>query len=373
MRPAHIYIHIPFCARRCSYCDFAIAVRKVVPVDEYLLGLDRELDLRFGGETLWPVKTLYLGGGTPSRLGPEGISRLMSAIQKRVSLDRVAEVTIEANPDDVTLDAARAWRAAGINRVSLGAQSFDDRALSWMHRVHDAASIPVAFEALRDAGFDDVSLDLIFALPESLDRDWRRDLTQAIALRPSHVSLYGLTVEPHAPLGRWVARGDVIESPEERYEAEFLTADEMLTAAGFEHYEVSNFAQPGRRARHNFSYWQGVAYAGLGPGAHEFAPPLRRWNVGAYAEWIRRLESGTDPVDGSETLTDENRIAETVYLGLRTVDGLTASAAESLHAQRWVEAGWAKLLPTNRLGLTPDGWLRLDSIAADLTLFRSRC
>jgi oxygen-independent coproporphyrinogen-3 oxidase len=375
MRPAHVYIHIPFCARRCSYCDFAIAVRRVVPVDEYIRLLSRELDLRFGGggDSAWPVQTLYLGGGTPSRLGAEGIASLMAALRTRVMLDPGAEVTLEANPDDVTPDAARTWRDAGINRVSLGAQSFNDRALEWMHRVHDARSIGVAFETLARAGFEDISLDLIFALPANLDRDWRNDLTRAIALGPSHVSLYGLTVEPDAPLGRWVARGEVIEAPEENYEGEFLLADELLGAAGFEHYEVSNFAKPGRQARHNFSYWKGVAYAGLGPGAHEFTPPERRWNAGAYAEWARRLLSGADPREGSESLTDENRIAEGVYLGLRTNEGLAITEAEARHADRWITAGWANVHPGHRLVLTPHGWLRLDSIAADLTLVRSRC
>jgi oxygen-independent coproporphyrinogen-3 oxidase len=372
MRPAHIYVHIPFCARRCSYCDFSIAVRGVVPVDEYLRALERELDLRYGGNSPWPVKTLYLGGGTPSRFGSEGIVRLMAMFRERIDLELDAEVTIEANPDDVSAAAPASWRAAGVNRVSLGVQSFDDRALQWMHRVHDAASVPIAFEQLRSAGFDDVSVDLIFALPENLERDWKRDLTRAIDLKPSHISLYGLTVEPHAPLGKWVARGDVIESPEERYEEEFLTADGLLGAAGFEHYEVSNFALPGRRARHNSSYWSGAPYAGLGPAAHEFAPPVRSWNIGPYAEWIHRLDAGISPVEGSETLTDENRIAEAVYLGLRTSDGLDLTGAEVARVAPWLGAGWAELVG-NRLRLTPRGWLRLDSLAADLTVFRSRC
>lgn len=371
MRPAHVYLHIPFCARRCSYCDFAIAVRKVVPVDEFLRGVERELDLRFPGSEPWPLATLYFGGGTPSRLGADGISRLMTLFTARASIPPGAEVTLETNPDDVNEADAVAWRQAGINRISLGAQSFDDRALQWMHRVHDSAAIPRAFETLRRAGFDDISLDLIFALPSSLERDWRRDLDQAVALHPAHVSLYGLTVESHAPLGRWVARGEAIEAPEESYEAEFLEADSALVSAGFEHYEVSNFARPGRRARHNFAYWLGVPYAGLGPGAHEFDPPARRWNVGSYVEWVRRLEQGSDPMEGSEVLTDENRVAESVYLGLRTTDGLELAAAERLHVAPWIAAGWGRI-SGSRLSLTPSGWLRLDTLAADLTLLRSR-
>jgi oxygen-independent coproporphyrinogen III oxidase len=372
MRPAHVYLHIPFCARRCSYCDFAIAVRKVVPVTEYLEAVERELNLRFPSAERWPLKTLYFGGGTPSRLGADGIRRLMRLFQSRAQLEPDAEVTLETNPDDVSAEEARSWKAAGINRISLGAQSFDDQALRWMHRVHDAAAIPRSFDMLQTAGFDDISLDLIFALPKSVDREWRRDLEMAIALEPTHVSLYGLTVESHAPLGRWIQRGEEVEAPEENYESEFMEAHDALVAAGYEHYEVSNFARPGRRARHNFAYWLGVPYAGLGPGAHEFTPPLRRWNVGSYVEWVLRLHRGVDPIEGSEELTDANRAAERVYLGLRTIDGLELTPAERLHVGSWIEAGWARTTGS-RLQLTPLGWLRLDSLAADLTLLRSRC
>jgi oxygen-independent coproporphyrinogen-3 oxidase len=372
MRPAHLYIHVPFCARRCSYCDFAIAVRREIPVDEYLTALAREIDLRHAGNNEWRLRTIYLGGGTPSRLGADGIERLLELLGRRLDLEDDAEVTIEANPDDVTPDAAGAWRKAGINRVSLGAQSFDDGALQWMHRVHGSAAIPVACDSLRAAGFEDISLDLIFSLPESIGRDWGNDLARAVALDPTHISLYGLTVEAHAPLGKWVARGDAVEAPEERYEAEFLLADEMLRNAGFEHYEVSNFAKPGHRARHNSAYWQGVPYVGLGPGAHEFSPPLRRWNVGAYAEWVRRLDAGVDPIEGSESLTPDNQVAESVYLGLRTIDGLALTGAELARVGRWVDSGWGRIVDGDRLVLTPRGWLRLDSLAADLTVVRSR-
>ena len=370
MKPRHLYVHVPFCARRCVYCDFAIAVRRDVPVDQFLHGVEAELDLRFARDGMWELDTLYFGGGTPSRLGADGMRRLVHAIRDRATLRAGAEVTIESNPDDVDTDAARAWREAGINRISLGVQTFDDDALKWMHRVHDSAAIPRAIDALRDAGFEDISIDLIFSLPESIRRDWRRDLERAISFQPTHVSLYGLTVEADAPLGKQVARGEVTEAPEERYESDFLLADELLTDAGFEHYEVSNFAKPGHRARHNSSYWRGVPFAGIGPGAHEFDGSRRRWNVSAYVDWVRRLEKGADPLEGEETLTHENLIAETVYLGLRTTDGLSVTPAEVAHVAAWTTAGWA-LTDGERLVLTPLGWLRLDSLAADLTLFRS--
>ena len=370
MKPAHLYVHVPFCARRCVYCDFAIAVRRDVPVDEFVGAVERELTLRFRDEGPWELETLYFGGGTPSRLGAEGMRRLIETMRARATLRTDAEVTIEANPDDIDQAAARAWRDAGINRVSLGVQTFDDAALQWMHRVHDSKAIPVAMSLLREAGFEDISVDLIFSLPESVERDWRRDLERAIALEPTHVSLYGLTIEADAPLGKRVARGELTESPEERYESDFLLADALLGQSGYEHYEVSNFAKPGRRARHNFAYWRGVPYGGIGPGAHEFDGARRRWNVGAYVDWVRRLEKGADPIEGTETLTPENRIAEDVYLGLRTSDGLEIGDTERARVAAWVDQGWARLA-SGRLTLTALGWLRLDSLAADLTLFRS--
>jgi oxygen-independent coproporphyrinogen-3 oxidase len=369
--PRHVYLHVPFCARRCAYCDFSIAVRRVVPVGDYVEGIARELAIRFATEP-WEAETLYLGGGTPSRLGGEGVARLLDLVRTRVRLTRDAEVTLEANPEDVTPAALAAWRDAGVNRLSLGGQSFDDGVLRWMHRGHDAAAIERAVAQAREAGFAHVSFDLIFALPAALGRDWTRDLDRAVALAPSHLSLYGLTMEPGTPLGRWRDRGDALEAPEEQYEREFLEAHARLTAAGYAHYEVSNFAGSGGPSRHNSAYWRGVAYAGLGPSAHEFDGATRRWNAPAYAEWLRRLREGRDPMEGAETLTEPNRAAETVYLGLRTNAGLAlASAEERERVVRWLEAGWGEL-SDGRLRLTAEGWLRLDALAADLTLVRSR-
>ncbi|HEY2375086.1 MAG TPA: radical SAM family heme chaperone HemW [Gemmatimonadaceae bacterium] len=372
MHPRHVYIHVPFCARRCVYCDFAIAVRRDVPVDDYVSAVERELSIRFPEKGAWPVETLYFGGGTPSRLGGEGVAQLLEAVQRRISIEPGAEVTLEANPEDVSLDAANAWRSAGINRLSLGAQSFDDAVLRWMHRTHDSRAIAAAVERARASGIDDFSLDLIFALPHEIERDWESDVAAALDLEPTHLSLYGLTTEPATPLGRWRDRGIVTEAREESYEREYLYADEALRSAGFEHYEVSNFGLPGRRARHNSTYWRGRAYAGFGPGAHEFDGATRRWNADAYVEWARRLASGADPIEGSELLDEDSRDAERIYLGLRTSDGLRLSGAELVRAKEWIEAGWGKIIDGSRLRLTPLGWLRLDSIAADLTLVRSR-
>ncbi|MEO7218100.1 MAG: radical SAM family heme chaperone HemW [Gemmatimonadaceae bacterium] len=365
----HLYIHVPFCARRCSYCDFSISVRENTPVASYVESL--ELELARLDTSAWALDTVYLGGGTPSRLGTAVADVLRLVRRRAAAIAPDAEITIEANPDDVTPENAEAWATAGVNRISLGAQSFNPNVLEWMHRTHSADQIHAAYGILRSAGFANISLDLIFALPQFLERDWEADLDRALELAPEHVSLYGLTVEAHTPLARWRDRGEVSEATEEKYEADFMLAHSRLELAGYEHYEVSNFARPGRRSRHNSSYWTGVPYAALGPSAHSFDGAHRSWNVAAYADWERRLRSGESVVAETETLTVENRESERVYLGLRTIDGLRANDAEILVARPWLEAGWAEV--RNRtIVLTSTGFLRLDSLAASLTLAGSR-
>ena len=342
-----------------------------MPAEEFADAIDRELDARSLGTGSNDVDTIYLGGGTPSRLGPSGVARLLDVVTRRYTPAAGAEITIEANPDDVTPDAVASWRSAGVNRVSLGVQSFDDRALAWMHRTHDAARVATAAATLEDGGVDNWSLDLIFALPEELERDWRRDVDRAVSLNPPHISLYGLTVESHTPIARWRDRGMTVEGTEDAYEIEYLHADAALAASGYEHYEVSNFGLSGRHSRHNRSYWTGAPYVGLGPAAHGYDGTERRWNEREYTAWLARIAAGEDPVAGSEALTAENRAAEQVYLGLRTSGGLEISAPESRLIQPWIVSGWATL-HGQTLRLTANGWLRLDSLASSLTLFRSR-
>ncbi|WP_310570400.1 radical SAM family heme chaperone HemW [Gemmatimonas sp.] len=371
----HLYLHVPFCARRCSYCDFAIAVRKRVPWRAFADSVGAELRLRGTAESCDVLSTLYLGGGTPSRLGGEGIERLFDVLHEHIRLDADAEVTLEANPEDVSADAVAAWCRAGVNRVSLGVQSFDDRVLSWMHRVHDADAAVRAVDTLRAGGIDAMSLDLIFAAPDTLERDWSGDVTRLLALAPDHISLYGLTIEPHTPLGRWQARGEVEEAPEDLYERQFLESHERLRSAGFEHYEVSNFARPGRRARHNSAYWQNVPYLGIGPSAHGFDGSARRWNHAALTAWESALSAGIDPMEGAETLTRQNREAEMVYLGLRTIDGLELREGEEARVATWRRQGWIESVhgtAGSRIRCTASGWLRLDALAVDLTALRSR-
>lgn len=361
----HLYIHVPFCQRRCAYCDFSIAVRKRVPAQQYVDAIRLELQ---GTRLTGPLATIYFGGGTPSLLPPNAIAALLGAVSSRTSLLNDIEITLEANPEDVTDEAARTWRATGVNRVSLGVQSFDDRVLQWMHRVHNAERAPSAMRSLRAAGFDNVSLDLIFAVPAILERDWERDLDSAIALEPEHLSLYGLTVEPRTPLHRWVARGATSAPSDERYAEEYLLAHQKLGAAGFVFYEVSNAARDGRRSRHNRAYWMGSPYAGAGPAAHSFDGRARRWNVAAWEAYRRAIADGRSPVDSEEVLTDAQRELERVYLALRTSEGLPQDSGYRLGPRlaALVHKGWL-VEQAGRVRCSVEGWLRLDSLVAALT------
>jgi oxygen-independent coproporphyrinogen-3 oxidase len=363
----HLYFHIPFCVRRCSYCDFAIAVRRNVPSRAFADAVLAEWELRAGhpGWTLAPrAETIYFGGGTPSLLDPLELRRIVDRIRRDREVAADGEITIEANPDDITAERAEAWRAAGVNRVSLGTQSFDDRVLQWMHRTHDAARIPVAVARLRAAGIENLSLDLIFGLPEELERDWSSDLRQAVALEPAHLSLYGLTVEEHTPLARWMDRRQHAPVAEERYAEEFLEAHRRLTALGYEHYEVSNYGRPGRHARHNSAYWLRAPYLGFGPSAHSGLGDSRWWNTREWAAYERIIAAGGDPVAGSESLDEGARRLEDRYLGLRTSAGVPEETVPAPQRDQWEAAGW--LHPVSSRGgravLTAEGWLRLDAL-----------
>jgi oxygen-independent coproporphyrinogen III oxidase len=371
--PRSAYIHVPFCARRCFYCDFAVEANRTPPVGEWIEAVAREAALRLEAEGLaapLPMDTVYVGGGTPSLLGTGAMARLREALAPHLAWeDGAAEWTCEANPESFAPELAEDWAAAGVGRISLGVQSFDSGVLRWMGRLHGPEGPARAVLAARAAGIEDVSVDLIFGLPERLGRDWEADLARALELEPTHISLYGLTAEPGAPLGRRVREGRERLAEEEGYAEQYRTACETLGGAGFEHYEVSNFALPGRRSRHNQVYWSGASYLAFGPGAHGYRPPRRWWNLRGWIAYRDALAAGHLPLDDQEHLDAAALDLERLWLGLRTDAGAPdAVLGERQRAvvQRWVASGLAKA-GSGRVRLTTEGWLMLDELTVELS------
>ena len=366
-----VYVHAPYCARRCLYCDFAVTVDPDGGHEAWVRAVSAEWD-QIRREKLFafpePLETLYVGGGTPSLLGPRAMEGLTTVLGSRLLDDPLLEWTAEANPESFTPAIARAWRTAGVNRVSLGVQSFHEPSLRWMGRLHGAAGAGEAVRTARRAGFRNVSADLIFGLPGRLGRDWTDDLSRALDLGVEHLSLYGLTVEPRTPLGRAVAGGRERVASGARYRDEYLEAVERLTGAGYLHYEVSSFALPGRKSRHNEAYWSGRPYLGLGNGAHSFRKPLRRWNLRDWKEYSTSVANGDSAIGGQEVLDEAALRLENIWLGLRARRGVVLAAMPgnaAAVAERWLRRGWART-EAGRLRLTVEGWLLLDALAIEL-------
>ena len=368
-----VYVHAPFCSRRCVYCDFAVQVEARPDPTFWLEAIGAEWALiAEGGDYPVPeLHTLYVGGGTPTLLGADAMVHLSRRIP--IAWGQDAEWTSEANPESLLPGLARAWRGAGVNRLSIGVQSFHEPALRWMGRLHGPEGARRAVATARAAGFDNISLDLIFALPAHLGRNWREDLEQALRLSPEHVSLYGLGIEPGSALGRAVRENREPVVDDARYAAEFLEAAEVLTNEGYEHYEVSNFARPGRRSRHNATYWTGEPYLGLGNGAHSFQDPIRRWNLRDWKEYRDRVLGGALATAGQEALTETQMRLERIWLGLRTSEGLLLEELDEPQrnaVRTWVDRGWAEVAAP-RARLTREGWLHLDRLSVELDSSRA--
>lgn len=367
-----LYVHVPFCLRRCPYCDFAVVPTRRPPWGTYLRAVAEEALLQaeaYGWATPVALATLYFGGGTPSLLPPGAFEELVTRLRGVVSWNETVEWTVEANPETVDAERVRTWRRLGVTRVSLGVQTFHGPALRRMGRLHGADGAVAAARLIRRAGIPSLSIDLLFALPVEWGQNWEADLDRALALEPDHISLYGLAVEPNTPLARWVGEGRVRPVEDERYADQYLRAHERLRAAGYRAYEVSNFARPGHESRHNWVYWSGAPYGAVGPGAHAYDPPVRRWNLRDWVAYCRRVFAGRLPLAGAERVPESARRLERIWLALRTDAGLPLAAlpprAQPLVA-RWRAHGWAEER-NGRLTLTPVGWLLLDRLAVELS------
>jgi putative oxygen-independent coproporphyrinogen III oxidase len=323
-----LYVHVPFCKTKCPYCDF-YSVTDATLISAYLTALDTEA--RLYRDRFPAFDSLFLGGGTPSWLGAAHIAELMQNLRRHFAFAPDSEITLEANPDDVTADKLALWRDLGINRLSLGVQSFDEAELRFLGRRHTARQTAAAIDLIRAAGFDNLGLDLMHGLPGQTIATWRTTLEQALSYAPEHLSCYQLTLAPETPMGRRLAAGSLTPPDEETQRQFFLLTANFLTARGYLHYEVANFARQGPQAgslchyvcRHNLKYWNRTPCLGLGPAAHSFDGRRRWWNGASVGKYCVSLNAGAAPVAGSECLTPEQIRLETLALGFRTREGVS--------------------------------------------------
>ena len=380
---AGLYIHIPFCASRCIYCGF-YSTTSLKLRQQYVDAVCREMSLlSTPSKERGSIDTIYLGGGTPSQLTPDQLRQLFLYINK-VYENQAVEVTIEMNPDDVTAEYAAVLSQVGINRVSMGAQTFDDERLRFLHRRHTAGQVPQAVKILRDAGIQNISVDLMYGFPgETLD-DWQYDIEAALALDVEHISAYCLMIEEGTALyERLKMKDEKLKMPNEELERQmYERLIDKLTAAGYEHYEISNFAKPDYRSRHNSSYWQDIPYIGLGAAAHSYSllgdsssetTAVRSWNVADIRRYISSIEHGEIPQE-QEVINEDTHYNDRITVALRTSDGLDLTTLSDRHhrycmkeAQRFLDDGLLQL-HDNRLSLTRKGLFVSDYIMSTLIM-----
>jgi putative oxygen-independent coproporphyrinogen III oxidase len=319
-----VYLHLPFCAERCGYCSFNTAPYTPGGMDRLLRALIGEIDLAAAAPWRGAITlgSLFFGGGTPSLAASEQLAMILDRLSARFAVDPAAEVTVECNPDDVTVERLAGYRRAGVTRISLGVQSLDDRVLHTLDRRHSAVQARAAFDAARTAGFDNVSCDLIYGLPDLDLTTWEATVRGVIEWGPDHLSAYGLTLDEGS---LWHASGVSGLPPEETVTAQYWSLTRLAAAAGYEHYEVSNYALPARRSTHNQVYWRGEEYLALGPGACGYLGDVRYGNVKPVERYCALVERGEPPVGSHETLTSRQRLAERLMLGLRMRDGVPAA------------------------------------------------
>ena len=370
---AGIYIHIPFCKQACHYCDFHFSTSMKYR-DQLLAALKKEITLQKGwlqGET---IETVYLGGGTPSLLQGAEINSLFDTINTLHAVAADAEITLEANPDDLDNEKIKQLRQTPVNRLSIGIQSFFDDDLQWMNRAHRAAEAEASVKRAQDAGFENITADLIYGYPLLTDAKWKSNISTMLALDVPHISAYGITVEPRTALAAFISKKKQPPVNEQQSAEQFTLLMDTLQAQGFEHYEISNFCKPGQYSKHNSAYWRGAKYLGIGPSAHSYNYETRRWNIANNALYTEAIEKGNIPAE-QEVLTETDRLNEYIMTSLRTMWGLhldrlntiaqgAAAQIETLTAP-FINKGW--LTQTNGvLYLTPTGKLYADHIASEL-------
>lgn len=366
---AGIYIHTPFCKQACHYCNFHFST-SLHYKKEVLEAIMTEIAMQkdyLSGENL---DTIYFGGGTPSLLEEEELTGILQTIHRHFSVTSAPEITLEANPDDISIHKLQAWQSAGINRLSIGIQSFFEEDLQWMNRAHDAEQAVNCLELALER-FNNISIDLIYGTPGLTDERWLKNMDKAIALGIPHLSCYALTVESKTPLDKLIREQKKAPTDPDVQAAQFRMGMDYLEKAGYEHYEISNFAKPGYRSRHNTSYWEGKKYLGIGPSAHSYNGESRQWNVANNQRYLKSITEGTLPSE-TELLTPVQKLNEKIMIELRTSEGLRLDTVDAKTADALTEKSKSyvtrglMIQVDNRLCLTKEGKQLADGIASDL-------
>ena len=370
---AGIYLHIPFCKQACTYCNFHFTTSlrfKKELVDAIIKEIDLQKDF-LQGES---ITTIYFGGGTPTLLSIDEGAALLDKIRQVFVVEQRAEITLEANPDDLTIKKLVAWKSMGINRLSIGIQSFFDEDLAWMNRAHTAKEAIDNLHLAKNE-FDNISIDLIYGSPLLTDEQWEKNVATALSYQVQHLSCYALTVEEKTPLHKQILSQKKQDIDADKQARQFLLLMKWLRQAGYEHYEVSNFAKPGFRSRHNSSYWQGKKYLGLGPSAHSYDGIVRKWNVANNTKYINAIEKGIVENE-TEVLTEIQKLNEYIMISLRTMEGMDLEKIRSIWGEDKITAMEKKLSILKKsnllhqkdsiIQLTDEGMLMADGIASDL-------
>lgn len=370
---AGIYIHIPFCRKACTYCNFHFSTNHQL-INQVIDSIGKEISLQ-GKYLSAPIETIYLGGGTPSLLNQSQLETLFNKVKSNFTVLPNAEVTLEANPDDIDEVQLNGWVELGINRLSIGIQSFRDLDLQWMGRAHNANQALNCIKLAQQAGIENISIDLIYGIPGLSDADWSKNIDYAISSGVTHLSCYSLTVEPKTALAHKINQQSIPDVDAAHQANHFQILQEKIDAAGFEQYEISNFSLPGKRSKHNSNYWSGKHYLGLGPSAHSFNGLSRQWNISNNALYIQSLSKGIIPFE-LENLTLTQQINEYIMTALRTIEGIQANKINAiagklifdeilLDALPYIKEGLINL-QNDRIFLSPNGKFMADGIAANL-------
>ena len=373
---AGLYIHIPFCKQACYYCDFHFSTNQTLR-DELIDLIARELDLQKGYLENQALNTIYFGGGTPSLLTEENLKTLFNAIERNFIIYNQAEITVEANPDDLTSDKIRLLKSFGINRLSIGIQSFDDDVLKFLHRAHTAHEALTVVEEVRRAGFSNINIDLIHSIPGQSTDKLMLNLEALLSLTPQHISAYSLTLEEKTVFGRWAKQGKLTQVSEDLSANQFELVMDVLNGSGYRHYEISNYCLPGYESKHNSSYWQQMPYLGVGPSAHSYNGRSRQFNVSNNALYNKAILEGKVPMQ-VEVLTEADKINEYMFTSLRLDTGcnLTYLATHFAYDLRKVRGEYLTRLLDQNLAVIQDNFFRLtragkllaDRISEDLFL-----